>query len=55
MSHENRAERDARNGQTASEASRDDRRGASSLEDAFEEPAFVPYLAAGDPDFESSL
>ncbi|MCY4731722.1 tryptophan synthase subunit alpha [Natronomonas gomsonensis] len=25
------------------------------LEDAFEEPAFVPYLAAGDPDFESSL
>ena len=55
MNHENRAERDARNSQTASEASRDDRRGASSLEDAFEEPAFVPYLAAGDPDFESSL
>ena len=27
----------------------------STLEDAFEEPAFVPYLAAGDPDFESSL
>jgi tryptophan synthase alpha chain len=26
-----------------------------SLEDAFDEPAFVPYLAAGDPDFESSL
>ncbi len=26
-----------------------------SLEDAFEEPAFVPYLAAGDPDFDSSL
>ena len=25
------------------------------LEDAFDEPAFVPYLAAGDPDFESSL
>ena len=25
------------------------------LEDAFEEPAFVPYLAAGDPDFESSI
>jgi tryptophan synthase alpha chain len=27
----------------------------ASLEDAFDEPAFVPYLAAGDPDFESSL
>jgi tryptophan synthase alpha chain len=26
-----------------------------SLEDAFDEPAFVPYLAAGDPDFESSI
>ncbi|WP_435195811.1 tryptophan synthase subunit alpha [Natronomonas sp. EA1] len=26
-----------------------------SLEDAFSEPAFVPYLAAGDPDFESSI
>ena len=25
------------------------------LADAFDEPAFVPYLAAGDPDFESSL
>ena len=40
-------------GGTAS--SEDDRREFSSLEDAFEEPAFVPYLAAGDPDFESSL
>ncbi len=28
---------------------------ASGLEAAFDEPAFVPYLAAGDPDFESSL
>ena len=37
------------------EADRDDREGSSSLEDAFEEPAFVPYLAAGDPDFESSI
>ncbi|WP_299235375.1 tryptophan synthase subunit alpha [Natronomonas sp.] len=27
----------------------------STLEAAFDEPAFVPYLAAGDPDFESSL
>lgn len=26
-----------------------------SLEDAFEEPAFVPYLAAGDPSYEASL
>jgi tryptophan synthase alpha chain len=26
-----------------------------SLEAAFDEPAFIPYLAAGDPDFESSL
>ncbi|MDR9380202.1 MAG: tryptophan synthase subunit alpha [Natronomonas sp.] len=26
-----------------------------SLDDAFDEPAFVPYLAAGDPDFESSI
>ena len=25
------------------------------LEDAFDDPAFVPYLAAGDPDFESSI
>ncbi|MFO7927089.1 tryptophan synthase subunit alpha [Natronomonas sp.] len=25
------------------------------LDDAFDEPAFVPYLAAGDPDFDSSL
>jgi tryptophan synthase alpha chain len=25
------------------------------LEDAFDEPAFVPYLAAGDPDFEASI
>jgi tryptophan synthase alpha chain len=29
--------------------------GTASLEDAFDESAFVPYLAAGDPDFESSL
>ena len=29
--------------------------GAASLADAFEEPAFVPYLAAGDPDFEASV
>ena len=27
----------------------------ASLADAFEEPAFVPYLAAGDPDFETSV
>ena len=27
----------------------------TALDAAFEEPAFVPYLAAGDPDFESSL
>ncbi|MES3517776.1 MAG: tryptophan synthase subunit alpha [Natronomonas sp.] len=27
----------------------------SRLKAAFEEPAFVPYLAAGDPDFESSI
>ena len=27
----------------------------ASLADAFEEPAFVPYLAAGDPDFEASV
>lgn len=26
-----------------------------SLEDAFDEPAFVPYLAAGDPEYEASL
>ncbi|WP_336134733.1 tryptophan synthase subunit alpha [Natronomonas amylolytica] len=26
-----------------------------SLEDVFDEPAFVPYLAAGDPDFDSSI
>jgi len=32
-----------------------DRERSSTLEDAFEEPAFVPYLAAGDPEFESSL
>jgi len=32
-----------------------DRARSSTLEDAFEEPAFVPYLAAGDPEFESSL
>ena len=29
--------------------------GSASLADAFEEPAFVPYLAAGDPDFEASV
>ncbi len=29
--------------------------GTTSLADAFDEPAFVPYLAAGDPDFEASL
>ncbi|PSQ42560.1 tryptophan synthase subunit alpha [Halobacteriales archaeon SW_5_68_122] len=29
--------------------------GAASLADAFEEPAFIPYLAAGDPDFEASV
>ncbi len=28
---------------------------SSRLEAAFEEPAFIPYLAAGDPDFESSI
>ena len=34
---------------------RNDRREPSSLEDAFEEPAFVPYLAAGDPEFDASI
>ncbi|WP_254838709.1 tryptophan synthase subunit alpha [Natronomonas marina] len=29
--------------------------GSAGLESAFEEPAFVPYLAAGDPDFEASV
>jgi tryptophan synthase alpha chain len=29
--------------------------GVGSLEAAFDEPAFVPYLAAGDPDFEASV
>ena len=29
--------------------------GSPSLADAFDEPAFVPYLAAGDPDFEASV
>ena len=64
---EDRAKRDPRNGRTGSKADReagedrakrDPRNGRtepSSLGDAFEEPAFVPYLAAGDPDFESSL
>ncbi|MEF8807863.1 tryptophan synthase subunit alpha [Natronomonas sp.] len=28
---------------------------SSRLEDVFDEPAFIPYLAAGDPDFESSI
>ncbi len=31
------------------------RSNGSPLEAAFEEPAFVPYLAAGDPDFDSSI
>ena len=35
--------------------SEDDRVESSSLEDAFEEPAFVPYLAAGDPEFDASI
>ena len=34
---------------------RNDRAESSSLEDAFEEPAFVPYLAAGDPEFDASI
>jgi len=29
--------------------------GDSLLEDAFDEPAFVPYLAAGDPEFDASI
>ena len=29
--------------------------GSPGLADAFDEPAFVPYLAAGDPDFEASV
>ena len=29
--------------------------GSPSLVDAFDEPAFVPYLAAGDPDFEAPV
>jgi tryptophan synthase alpha chain len=42
-------------GDEGTASSEGERSEPSSLEDAFDEPAFVPYLAAGDPDFEASL